>query len=360
MKAKVSRIKLDQNKRILIVSDIHGGLDVFKRLLQRVNFCKDDYLFILGDLIERGPKSIETIRYVLSLVEEGNTFVLKGNNDTIVDDILENTFDRNFYNFVLPRGSIYLEMCNQLGIEINDDTNFKKINPILYSHYKKEINFVYDLPQIIETDRFIFAHAGIDNFGSLEENDAWRVMRQDTFVNFAAISPKLTFVGHYPCVVYSYHNADYAPKRNFQKRIISIDGGYAVKDEGHINLIIVDSESNINIDYIYEDDLRSVNVVASQIGNNDYDLLIWGRDKFEVIEEKGEEYVCRLENGKTIDIPKIFIYKDRDKWYCMDYTNRILDLDKNDKVKLVKCYKNLALVKKDTVIGWAYIENLDI
>ena len=152
MKAKVSRIKLDQNKRILIVSDIHGGLDVFKRLLQRVNFCKDDYLFILGDLIERGPKSIETIRYVLSLVEEGNTFVLKGNNDTIVDDILENTFDRNFYNFVLPRGSIYLEMCNQLGIEINDDTNFKEINPILYSHYKKEINFLYDLPAALYKD----------------------------------------------------------------------------------------------------------------------------------------------------------------------------------------------------------------
>ena len=87
MKTKVMRLKLDPNKRILITSDIHGGVDILKRLLEKVNFSQNDYLFILGDLIERGPKSLETVRYVIKLVSCGNTFVLKGNNDSLADEI---------------------------------------------------------------------------------------------------------------------------------------------------------------------------------------------------------------------------------------------------------------------------------
>ena len=34
MKTKVMRLKLDPNKRILITSDIHGGVDMLIRLLE--------------------------------------------------------------------------------------------------------------------------------------------------------------------------------------------------------------------------------------------------------------------------------------------------------------------------------------
>lgn len=358
MKSKVLRLNLEHNRRILIVSDIHGGLDIFKRLLDRAKFSDNDYLFILGDLIERGPKSLETVRFVRNLVLKGNTFALKGNNDTIVEDIKDNSFDRKFYEFVLDRGSIYLEMCKEMNISIDDKTDFGEVNKILYETYKEEINYLNDLPHIIETDRILFAHAGIDNFDNLEENNPWRVMRQDTFANTARISPKLLFVGHYPAVVYSYKIADYGPKRNFQKRVISIDGGYAVKSEGHINMIILDSESNINIDYIYDDDLKLCKVKEKQEENEDYDLIIWGREKLEVIEEKEDVYKCLINNEKIIEIPKIFLYKQKNNWYCMDYTNRFLDLEKGEVVKYVMSYKDISLIKKGQVVGWTYTDNL--
>ena len=359
MKTKVMRLKLDPNKRILITSDIHGGVDILKRLLEKVNFSQNDYLFILGDLIERGPKSLETVRYVIKLVSCGNTFVLKGNNDSLADEIKNGTLDIPLFNFITDRGSLYTELCNELGIKVNNADDLKKANQEVYNGFKKEIDFLYELPHIIETERFLFAHAGIDNYECLEENDPERVMRQDTFANYSSVAPKLTFVGHYPSVVYSNKIPNYSPKRNFQNRVISIDGGYAVKDEGQINMVIVDSENNINIDYIYDDSLLECKVKTKQIGNNDYDLIIWGREKFEVLEEYDDECLCLLENKKTISIPKMFLYKQRDKWYCMDYTNRILSLEEGERVKFVKSYKDLSLVKYGPVAGWVKTENLE-
>lgn len=360
MKSKVKKLSLASDKRILIASDIHGGGHILKKLLERASFCSDDYLFILGDLIERGPNSLQTIRYVMELVERGNTFVLKGNNDTILEEISNNTLNLELYDFIIQRGSIYTEFCEELNLKIANQQDLINSNRIIYEKYKKEIDFVNNLPHIIETDRLLFAHAGIDNLESLEDNDPWRVMRQDTFANTSECSTKLLFVGHYPCVVYAYKNADYSPKRNFKKRIISIDGGYAVKDEGHINLLIMDSENNINIDFIFDDDLPIVEVVDNQAGNTDYDLVVWNREELEVIEIKDDYSICIINKEKRINIPNIFLYQSNGKWYCMDYTNRLLSLDKNDKVKLVKTYKDMCLVKDGTTVGWIKKDKLKL
>ena len=41
-------------KRTFVISDIHGHQDAFFDLLKQVNFTDDDFLYILGDVIDRG------------------------------------------------------------------------------------------------------------------------------------------------------------------------------------------------------------------------------------------------------------------------------------------------------------------
>ncbi len=65
---------------LYIVGDIQGCFDELKALLIQVNFNpKTDKLWALGDIVARGPKSLETMRYLKSL---GGAFdMVLGNHD---------------------------------------------------------------------------------------------------------------------------------------------------------------------------------------------------------------------------------------------------------------------------------------
>ena len=58
------------------IGDIQGCCDELKTLLQRCHYSADrDELWFVGDLVNRGPKSLETLRFVRSL-GAGATVVL--------------------------------------------------------------------------------------------------------------------------------------------------------------------------------------------------------------------------------------------------------------------------------------------
>lgn len=65
---------------VYAVGDIHGCLEPLKRLLDRVVFdTSKDILWLVGDLVNRGPSSLETIRYLYSIKE--SIICVLGNHD---------------------------------------------------------------------------------------------------------------------------------------------------------------------------------------------------------------------------------------------------------------------------------------
>jgi bis(5'-nucleosyl)-tetraphosphatase (symmetrical) len=62
------------------VGDIQGCCDELKALLAQLDFSADrDQLWFVGDLVNRGPQSLETLRFVRALGE--NATVVLGNHD---------------------------------------------------------------------------------------------------------------------------------------------------------------------------------------------------------------------------------------------------------------------------------------
>ena len=63
-----------------IVGDIQGCFDELQLLLETVNFDKQqDTLWVAGDLVARGPKSLETLRFIRNLGDAAK--VVLGNHD---------------------------------------------------------------------------------------------------------------------------------------------------------------------------------------------------------------------------------------------------------------------------------------
>lgn len=65
---------------VYAIGDIQGCYDQFRQLLYKLDFNEDtDQLWLTGDLVNRGPKSLETLRYVHSLRD--NVLLVLGNHD---------------------------------------------------------------------------------------------------------------------------------------------------------------------------------------------------------------------------------------------------------------------------------------
>src|SRR5205085_10408952 len=61
------------------IGDVQGCFSALEKLLQEIQFDFDnDSLWLTGDLVNRGPQSLETLRFVKKLK---NTRIVLGNHD---------------------------------------------------------------------------------------------------------------------------------------------------------------------------------------------------------------------------------------------------------------------------------------
>ena len=71
-------------KRILAISDIHGELELFDSLLEKVNYDADeDQLILLGDYVDRGRDSKGVLNRVSELKRKG-AIILRGDHDEMM------------------------------------------------------------------------------------------------------------------------------------------------------------------------------------------------------------------------------------------------------------------------------------
>lgn len=75
-----------------VVSDIHGFYNTFLKLLDNIDFdMEKDTLYILGDLIDRGPHSAEMLEWAMNAPE--NVHCLLGNHEDMAIPVLRDSLD---------------------------------------------------------------------------------------------------------------------------------------------------------------------------------------------------------------------------------------------------------------------------
>lgn len=101
---------------IYLMSDLHGYYDEFLEMLNIINFKDTDTLYILGDIVDRGPKVIDLLLYVIS---KENIILLKGNHEDLMYlNLVE--FEEIDDGWVSENngGSVTLKQFNQLSEDI--------------------------------------------------------------------------------------------------------------------------------------------------------------------------------------------------------------------------------------------------
>ena len=60
---------------VYVMSDIHGEYDKYRRMLEKIRFSDNDILYILGDVVDRGP---EPVKILLDMMKRPNVVPLLG------------------------------------------------------------------------------------------------------------------------------------------------------------------------------------------------------------------------------------------------------------------------------------------
>ena len=61
-----------------VISDLHGRYDLFLRMLEQIRFSPEDTLYLLGDMIDRGP---DGIRIMQDVMKRPNVIPFLGNHE---------------------------------------------------------------------------------------------------------------------------------------------------------------------------------------------------------------------------------------------------------------------------------------
>ena len=71
---------------IYVMSDMHGLYDRYLKMLELIRFSDEDELYILGDMIDRGPDGIPIL---LDMMERPNVIPFLGNHEWMMLAYLE-------------------------------------------------------------------------------------------------------------------------------------------------------------------------------------------------------------------------------------------------------------------------------
>ena len=95
-------------KRTFIIGDIHGCLDMLKKLMDKIAWSPDnDRLIFLGDYIDRGENPKGVVDYILDLTGRSSLVeCLKGNHEAMLLDFLTG---RDRFMFIINGGWKTLE-----------------------------------------------------------------------------------------------------------------------------------------------------------------------------------------------------------------------------------------------------------
>lgn len=184
-----------------VISDIHGEYDKFMKLLDQIRLKETDTLYILGDILDRGP---HPIRVMCELMEMPNVIPIVGNHELMAIKCL---------SFLCKE--ITLETIDEIEPGILDDISCWMINgstTTLDEFYsldkemqKRVLDYIKDFETYAELtvngEDYILVHAGLGNFSpekAMEDYSLYELLWERPDYGMQYFEDKYLVTGHTP------------------------------------------------------------------------------------------------------------------------------------------------------------------
>ncbi len=210
---------------VYVCSDLHGyPIEKFKKLLESVNFSSNDTLYVLGDVIDRGPDGIKLLKWMML---QPNVELILGNHeammlscDFLFEEITEDSIDR-LTGTKLQTYSVWVSNSGQPTLNALSAMRKSEIKYLL--EYLREAP-LYETLTVNDTD-FLLVHSGLGAFDKskkLREYSPTDLLWTRSAFNQRYFDDVTTIFGHTPTV---YYGEEYKGKMLKTDTWIDIDVG---------------------------------------------------------------------------------------------------------------------------------------
>ncbi|MFK4291202.1 protein phosphatase [Bacillus sp. RC240] len=291
------------------------------------------------------------------VVSKPNVYVVEGNCEVVVEALVNE--NPALINYLCTRkNTIFNEWLGKLNITVNEESDIREVKNILMSHFSKEIKWLTELPTAIETEDYIFVHAGLEDRENWRQTDRKNAIAMPEFFNKSHRADKYVIVGHWPVVNYSKEAPSNNPVIDKEKKIIAIDGGNAIKEAGQLNAFIIqrttsgDTFSYTHVDYFPEYKVMAdFNADSEMHGGVTYPYYY-----IEPVERMKDFTICKqIETNELLHVKNEYIKQLESGEYTVktDISCAQISIRKGDTVSLIddSCM-GYDLIKKDGVEGW--------
>jgi len=222
-----------------VVGDIHGFVDTFKTLVQKIKLTTNDRLILLGDLVDRGPNVKGVFDYTNHLLKEGyDVRCIKGNHEDMMEraqhEEMENS--RGLKRF-MKRDVVKKNWFNLGGDSTMQSFGARRMIDIDPSYYE----FIAGMQHYLEDDHFFYVHGGFDFKGDQTFTDTQSMMwTRDFRVDKEKAKGKKVIHGHTPLDLEFIQDVIKQPERD---DFIALDNGVYLKMQGKGNLLAFETKS---------------------------------------------------------------------------------------------------------------------
>ncbi|MEE1037835.1 MAG: metallophosphoesterase [Eubacterium sp.] len=189
-----------------IISDIHGCYEEFMQLLEKINFSKEDELYILGDTVDKGP---EPIKVMQELIKRENVFYIIGNHDYIMYKVMKKMAVEITEENV--ESHLTKEDIKDYMVWISDggDVTSSQFTSLSRSEQRDILEYIEEsevFEEIYHKDkRFVLVHAGINDFNEDFDMDEYQLKdllfyRADYSKRYFSDENTFLVTGHTPTI----------------------------------------------------------------------------------------------------------------------------------------------------------------
>ncbi len=212
---------------IYVTSDIHGyPFEKFREMLESVNFSADDFLYVLGDVIDRGDDGIKILRWIML---QPNVQLILGNHEAMMLGsrfVFDEITEKSVNDLTGSKLDAYSSWVANGGQKTIDALKIMRSSELEYIFEYLEEAPLIEAVSVNGRD-FILTHSGLGNFRKdkkLSEYTPEDLLWTRPDINTEYFDGITTVFGHTPTVFYG---EEYKGRAVFTDTWINIDTGAA-------------------------------------------------------------------------------------------------------------------------------------